>query len=99
VFIPTANVTRFRGHLTYSANAGGARRQLWNGPDGKVGSAAYGSHPIGDRFILGNAQPGSTEPGNFQGSFVYVRSGVLSDDWLRAEIAMLVNSSSIYEAE
>jgi hypothetical protein len=96
VFIPVANVTRFRGHLTYSS---GTRRQLWNGPDGTVGSAGYGSHPIGDRFILGNAQPGATEPGNFQGSFIYVRSGVLSDHWLRAEIAMLVSPSSIYEAE
>jgi hypothetical protein len=99
VFIPGANVTRFRGHMTYSANAGGTRRQLWNGPDGTVGSATYGSHPIGNRFILGNAQPGASEPGNFQGSFVYVRSGVLSDHWLRAEVAMLVSPSSIYEAE
>jgi hypothetical protein len=99
VFIPTANTTRFRAHLTYSANASGTRRQLWNGPDGTVGSASYGSHPIGDRFILGNAQPGATEPGNFQASFVYVRAGVLSNTWLHAELRMLGNPELMYEVE
>jgi hypothetical protein len=99
VFIPTANSTRFRAHLTYSGNASATRRQLWNGPNGIVASAPYSSHPIGDRFILGNARPSFSEPGNFQASFVYVRHGVLSDAWLRAEVAMLVNPMSIYEPQ
>lgn len=99
LFIPVANTTKFRGTLTYSANTSGTRRQLWNGPDGKIGSASYSSHPVGDRFILGNNQPGGSEPGNCQVSFVYVRSGVLSDNWLRAEYKMLTNRSTIYTAE
>jgi hypothetical protein len=96
VFIPTANVTRFRGTLTYSANASGTRRQLWNGPDGTVASAGYSSHPVGNAMVIGNGEPGSSEPGNFQTSFFYVRSGVLSDHWLRAEYKMMDDPASIY---
>lgn len=94
---PTANVDKFRATLTYSAHSSGTRRQLWNGPDGGfIASAGYTSHPIGNRFALGGESTSRSEPGNFFADFVYVRSGVLSDDWLRLEYDMMDDPASVY---
>jgi hypothetical protein len=94
-FVPTVNLTRFRGSMTYNGNSG-TRKEFWNGPDGTVASAAYASHPIGDKFILGLNEPAGGEPGNLHASFTYVRASVLSDDWLRAEYKMMTAPSTIY---
>jgi len=95
-FIPSNDAERFRGHLQYSAASSGTRRNLYNGPDGYVASAGFTSRPTTDMFVLGRAQANSTtEPGNFEYGFAYVRAEYLSDDWLRAEVDMATDPDFI----
>lgn len=97
-FIPDNDSERFRSHIQYSAASGGTRRHVINGPDGYVASAAFTSRPITDAVNIGRAQPNSSsEPGNFEFGFVYVRAEYLNDHWLRAEYDMLMGNLIDYD--